>query len=222
MSNETLMLTPQVYDYLVRQGVREPSVLRDLREATARQFGAAAGMQIAPEQGAFMAMLVSLIGARKTLDVGVFTGYSAAAVALALPDDGTVVACDISDKWSGLARKYWDKAGVADKIDLRIAPATQTMDALVDASEGGTFDFIFLDAEKTEYEAYYKRALVLARPGGLIAVDNVLWSGRVADDTVMDADTVAIRVFNEMVRHDDRVTLSMVPIADGLTLAQKK
>jgi predicted O-methyltransferase YrrM len=222
MSNETLMLTPQVYDYLVRQGVREPSVLRDLREATARQFGAAAGMQIAPEQGAFMAMLVSLIGARKTLDVGVFTGYSAAAVALALPDDGTVVACDISDKWSGLARKYWDKAGVADKIDLRIAPATQTMDALVDASEGGTFDFIFLDAEKTEYEAYYKRALALARPGGLIAVDNVLWSGRVADDTVMDADTVAIRVFNEMVRHDDRVTLSMVPIADGLTLAQKK
>ena len=222
MSNETLMLTPQVYDYLVRQGVREPSVLRNLREATARQVGAAAGMQIAPEQGAFMAMLVSLIGARKTLDVGVFTGYSAAAVALALPDDGTVVACDISDKWSGLARKYWDKAGVADKIDLRIAPATQTMDALVDASEGGTFDFIFLDAEKTEYEAYYKRALVLARPGGLIAVDNVLWSGRVADDTVMDADTVAIRVFNEMVRHDDRVTLSMVPIADGLTLAQKK
>ena len=222
MSNETLMLTPQVYDYLVRQGVREPSVLRNLREATARQVGAAAGMQIAPEQGAFMAMLVSLIGARKTLDVGAFTGYSAAAVALALPDDGTVVACDISDKWSGLARKYWDKAGVADKIDLRIAPATQTMDALVDASEGGTFDFIFLDAEKTEYEAYYKRALVLARPGGLIAVDNVLWSGRVADDTVMDADTVAIRVFNEMVRHDDRVTLSMVPIADGLTLAQKK
>jgi predicted O-methyltransferase YrrM len=222
MSNETLMLTPQVYDYLVRQGVREPSVLRDLREATARQAGAAAGMQIAPEQGAFMAMLVSLIGARKTLDVGVFTGYSAAAVALALPDDGTVVACDISDKWSGLAREYWDKAGVADKIDLRIAPATQTMDALVDASESGTFDFIFLDAEKTEYEAYYKRALVLARPGGLIAVDNVLWSGRVADDTVMDADTVAIRVFNEMVRHDDRVTLSMVPIADGLTLAQKK
>jgi predicted O-methyltransferase YrrM len=132
------------------------------------------------------------------------------------------VACDISDKWSGLAREYWDKAGVADKIDLRIAPATQTMDALVDASESGTFDFIFLDAEKTEYEAYYKRALVLARPGGLIAVDNVLWSGRVADDTVMDADTVAIRVFNEMVRHDDRVTLSMVPIADGLTLAQKK
>jgi len=222
MSNETLMLTPQVYDYLVRQGVREPSVLRDLREATARQAGAAAGMQIAPEQGAFLAMLVSLIGARKTLDVGVFTGYSAAAVALALPDDGTVVACDISDKWSGLARKYWDKAGVADKIDLRIAPATQTMDALVDASEGGTFDFIFLDAEKTEYEAYYKRALALARPGGLIAVDNVLWSGRVADDTVMDVDTVAIRVFNEMVRHDDRVTLSMVPIADGLTLAQKK
>jgi predicted O-methyltransferase YrrM len=222
MSNETLMLTPQVYDYLVRQGVREPSVLRDLREATARQAGAAAGMQIAPEQGAFMAMLVSLIGARKTLDVGVFTGYSAAAVALALPDDGTVVACDISDKWSGLAREYWDKAGVADKIDLRIAPATQTMDALVDASESGTFDFIFLDAEKTEYEAYYKRALVLARPGGLIAVDNVLWSGRVADDTVMDADTVAIRVFNELVRHDDRVTLSMVPIADGLTLAQKK
>lgn len=222
MSNETLKLTPQVYDYFVRQGVREPSVLRDLREATARQAGAAAGMQIAPEQGAFMAMLVSLIGARKTLEAGVFTGYSAAAVALALPDDGTVVACDISDKWSRLAREFWELAGVADKIDLRIAPATQTMDALVDAGESSTFDFIFLDAEKTEYEAYYIRALALARPGGLIAVDNVLWSGRVADNTVMDADTVAIRAFNEMVRHDDRVTLSMVPIADGLTLAQKK
>ncbi|MBT5860778.1 MAG: SAM-dependent methyltransferase [Alphaproteobacteria bacterium] len=222
MSNETLILTPQAYDYLQRQGVREPQALADLRAATAEQAGAAAGMQIAPEQGAFMAMLVSLMGARKTLEAGVFTGYSAAAVALALPDDGTLVACDISDKWSGLAQEYWQLAGVADKIDLHIAPATQTMDALIDGGESGTFDFIFLDAEKSEYQAYYIRALALLRPGGLVAIDNVLWSGRVADDTAIDADTVAIRAFNAMVHDDDRVTVSMVPIADGLTLAQKK
>ncbi|MBT4710618.1 MAG: SAM-dependent methyltransferase [Alphaproteobacteria bacterium] len=222
MSNETLTLTPQAYDYLQRQGVREPQALADLRAATAEQAGAAAGMQIAPEQGAFMAMLVSLMGARKTLEAGVFTGYSAAAVALALPDDGTLVACDISDKWSGLAQEYWQLAGVADKIDLHIAPATQTMDALIDGGESGTFDFIFLDAEKSEYQAYYIRALALLRPGGLVAIDNVLWSGRVADDTAIDADTVAIRAFNAMVHDDDRVTVSMVPIADGLTLAQKK
>lgn len=222
ISNKTLTLTPQVYKYLVRQGMREPDVLRNLREATSAQAGPDAGMQISPEQGAFMGMLASLMGARKTLEAGVFTGYSAAAVALALPDDGTVVACDISDKWSGLAREYWELAGVADKIDLRIAPAIQTMDALVDAGESGTFDFIFLDAEKTEYAAYYERALALLRPGGLVAIDNVLWNGSVADDTVIDTDTVAIRAFNEMVRHDDRVALSMVPIADGLTLAQKK
>jgi predicted O-methyltransferase YrrM len=222
MSNETLTLTPQVYAYLIRHGVREPKVLADLRTATAEQAGAAAGMQIAPEQGAFMAMLVSLISARKTLEAGVFTGYSAAIVALALPADGTVVACDISDKWSALAREYWQLAGVVDKIDLRIAPATQTMDALIDAGESGSFDFIFLDAEKTEYQAYYERALALLRPDGLVAIDNVLWSGRVADDTATDDDTVAIRAFNAMVHDDDRVTVSMVPIADGLTLAHKK
>ena len=221
MSNETLTLTPQVYDYLVRHGVREPEVLRQLRAATAAQAGAAAGMQIAPEQGALMAMLVRLMAARKTLEVGVFTGYSAAAVALALPGDGLVVACDVSDKWAGLAREFWKRAGVAEKIDLRIAPAIQSMDALIKAGERGSFDFIFLDADKTEYDAYYQRALALLRSGGLIAVDNVLWSGAVADKTVTDADTVAIRAFNAMVRDDDRVALSMVPIADGLTLAQK-
>ena len=158
MSNETLTLTPQVYDYLVRHGVREPEVLRQLRAATAAQAGAAAGMQIAPEQGALMAMLVRLMAARKTLEVGVFTGYSAAAVALALPCDGLVVACDVSDKWAGLAREFWKRAGVAEKIDLRIAPAIQSMDALIKAGERGSFDFIFLDADKTEYDAYYQRA----------------------------------------------------------------
>ena len=168
-----------------------------------------------------MAMLVRLMGARKTLEAGVFTGYSAAAVALALPDNGLVVACDVSDKWAGLAQEFWKRAGVAEKIDLRVAPAIQSMDALIEAGVGGSFDFIFLDADKTEYAAYYQRALALLCSGGLIAVDNVLWSGTVADETVTDADTVAIRAFNTMVREDDRVALAMVPIADGLTLAQK-
>lgn len=222
MSNETLTMTGPLYEYLLRAGVREPEVLRDLRAETLAQAGPSARMQIAPEQGAFMSMLVALMGATKTLEAGVFTGYSAAAVALALPDDGKVVACEVSDKWAALAREFWQRAGVADKIDLRIAPATQTMDGLLAAGEDGTFDFIFLDAEKTEYEAYYERALDLLRPGGLVAVDNVLWSGSVADQTIRDVDTVAIRAFNEMVRGDDRVTLAMVPIADGLTLARKR
>ena len=222
MSNETLTMTGPLYEYLLRAGVREPEVLRDLRAETLAQAGPSARMQIAPEQGAFMSMLVALMGATKTLEAGVFTGYSAAAVALALPDDGKVVACEVSDKWAALAREFWQRAGVADKIDLRIAPATQTMDGLLAAGEDGTFDFIFLDAEKTEYEAYYERALDLLRPGGLVAVDNVLWCGSVADQTIRDVDTVAIRAFNEMVRGDDRVTLAMVPIADGLTLARKR
>ncbi len=179
-------------------------------------------MQIAPEQGQFMALRVELIGAERTLELGVFTGYSSLAVALALPADGRIVACDVSEAWTAIARRYWDEAGVAHKIELRLAPAIETLDSLIAAGEAGAYDFAFIDAEKTEYADYYERVLELVRPGGLVAIDNVLWNGRVADPESNDDDTNAIRAFNNMLKGDERVTLSMVPIADGLTLARKR
>ncbi|MDA0654453.1 MAG: class I SAM-dependent methyltransferase [Proteobacteria bacterium] len=222
MSHETTVLTAPLYEYLLRVGVREAPVLRRLRDETLRRWPDSARMQIAPEQGALIALLVTLTGARHALEAGVFTGYSALAVALALPADGVLVACDVSDEWTALGRPYWDEAGVGHKIDLRLAPAIETMDALLADGRAGWFDFVFLDAEKTEYAAYYERALALLRPGGLILVDNVLWSGRVVDPAADDADTAAIRAFNELVRDDERVSLALVPIADGLTLAVKR
>lgn len=222
MSRKTTALTDALYDYLLAVGIREPDVLRRLRAATAAEAGDHAGMQISPDQGALMAMLVEITGARRALEAGVFTGYSALAVALALPPDGSLVACDVTEKWPAIGRRFWIEAGVDSKIDLRIAPALETMDDLLAGGDAGTFDFIFLDAEKTEYEAYYERALELLRPGGLIAVDNVLWSGRPADPSVQDDNTRAIRKFNEALLADERVSLAMVPIADGLTLARKR
>jgi predicted O-methyltransferase YrrM len=179
-------------------------------------------MQIAPEQGQFMALLVQLLGATKTLDIGVFTGYSSLCVALALPPQGKIVACDISQEDTAVARRYWEVAGVADKIDLRLAPALETLEELLATGQAGTFDFVFIDADKRNYEEYYERSLQLIRPGGLIAIDNVLWSGRVADLQVQDARTQLIRAFNEKLHQDERVSLSLVPIADGLTLALKR
>ena len=179
-------------------------------------------MQIAPEQGQFMALLVELIGAKRTLEVGVFTGYSSLCVALALPPGGRIVACDSSEEWTAVARRYWREAGVDGKIDLRLGPAVETLDSLLAAGEAGRFDFAFIDADKTEYADYYERILELLRPGGLVAVDNVLWSGSVADPAKSDDDTVAIRAFNEKLLGDERVSLSLVPIADGLTLARKR
>jgi predicted O-methyltransferase YrrM len=179
-------------------------------------------MQISPEQGQFMALLIELLGAKKTLEVGVFTGYSALWVALTLPAEGQLVACDINPEWTSIAQRYWQRAGVANKIDLRLGPAIQTLDQLIEAGEAGSFDFAFIDAEKTEYEDYYQRALELIRPGGLIAVDNVLRNGRVIDPSFTDEDTGAIRTFNSARLHDEQVTLSMIPIADGLTLARKR
>ncbi len=222
MSRKSLDLSDRVYDYLVQVGTREHAVLQRLRQATTREAGDAAGMQISPDQGAFMAMLVRIAGARRCIEVGTFTGYSALAVALALPDDGRVIACDISEKWTSIARQYWAEAGVAHKIDLRLAPALATMEALLAQGDAGSFDFAFLDAEKSEYDAYYECALKLLRPGGLVAIDNVLWSGRVADPSVTDADTRALRALNEKVRRDERVDICMVPVADGLTLAHKR
>ena len=180
-----------------------------------------ARMQIAPEQGQFMALLVQLMGAKKCIEIGVFTGYSSLCVALALPPDGKITACDTSEKWTQIARHYWQEAGVAQKIELRLAPALKTLDALLAENQAGTFDFAFIDADKENYLAYYERCLKLLRHGGLIAIDNTLWSGRVAEPDNREADTVAIREFNSKLHHDQRVALSLLPIADGLTLALK-
>lgn len=219
MTNKSLGLSDRLYDYLVAVSVREPDVLTQLRQETASH--PMSQMQIAPEQGQFMALLIQLLGAKKTLEIGVFTGYSALVVALALPEDGRVVACDVSEEYTAIARRYWAQAGVAHKIDLRLAPALETLDQLLAAGEANTFDFAFIDADKSGYDAYYERSLALVRSGGLIAIDNVLWSGRVADPTVTDNRTEKIRALNQKLHDDDRVSLSLVPIGDGLTLARK-
>jgi predicted O-methyltransferase YrrM len=220
MSNRTISLTDSLHEYLIEVSLRESDLLRRLREETAAD--PLARMQISPEQGQFMALLARLTGARRCIEVGVFTGYSSICVASALPEDGRIVACDVSDHWTSIARRYWVEAGVARKVDLRLAPAIETLDALVAAGEAGSYDFAFIDAEKTEYVEYYERALVLLRPGGLVVVDNTLWSGRVADPEVADEDTVALRHFNEHLHRDARIDLSLLPIGDGLTLARKR
>jgi caffeoyl-CoA O-methyltransferase len=183
---------------------------------------AQASMQIGPEQGQFMALLAKLIGARRCLEIGVFTGYSSLVVALALPNDGKIVACDVSEEWTAIARRYWTLAGVDHKIDLRLRRATRTLDELIEAGESGSYDYAFIDADKTSYDAYYERVLTLLRPGGLILIDNVLWSGKVADPAVNDADTVALRELNAKVHRDERVDASLVGIGDGLLLARKR
>ena len=220
MSTKTLGLDDRLQNYFLSISGRESDILRSLRQETAAH--PLSRMQIAPEQGQFMALLVQLLGATKTLEIGVFTGYSSLAVALALPPQGRIVACDISEDYTAMARSYWQRAGVADKIDLRIAPALETLDRLLESGEAGTFDFAFIDADKQNYDNYYERALQLLRVGGLIAIDNVLWGGQVADPTVDDADTEAIRALNAKLVQDERVSLSVVPIADGLTLALKR
>jgi predicted O-methyltransferase YrrM len=223
MSRSHTILTDELSAYLREVSLREPDVLRRLREETAQSFDEnTASMQISPEQGQFLAMLVRLIDARNTLEVGVFTGYSSLSVALALPDGGKVVACDLSDRYTSIARRYWGEAGVAGKIDLRLGPALATLDALIAEGRAGSFDFAFIDADKRNYANYYERALQLLRPGGLIAVDNVLWHGRVVDPRENDGDTQAIREFNRSLHTDDRIDLSMLPIGDGVTLARKK
>ncbi|MGD8481870.1 MAG: class I SAM-dependent methyltransferase [Gammaproteobacteria bacterium] len=220
MSNRTLQVTDEIYDYLIDISLREPVVLTELREWTAEH--PRYPMQIAPEQGQFMALLVSLMGARRCLEIGVFTGYSSLAVALSLPEDGSIVACDVSEEYTAVAREFWNKAGVAGKIDLRLAPATETLDELLAAGEAGQFDFAFIDADKSSYLGYFERCLALLRPRGLIAVDNTLWSGRLVDGREQDEDCRALREFNRALHGDDRIDLSLVPIGDGLTLARKR
>jgi caffeoyl-CoA O-methyltransferase len=220
VSTTTLAVTPQIVDYLLAVTVREPPLLTRLREETQRLPDG--GMQISPEQGRFMAFLVELLGVRRYLEVGVFTGYSSLSVALAMPPDGRVVACDVSEEWTNTARRYWEEARVDDKIELRIGPAEHTLDALLQTGARETFDFVFVDADKEGALGYYERSLALLRRGGLFAFDNALWDGRVADPKEQSPSTLAVRALNERVSTDPRVSATLVPIGDGLLLATKR
>ena len=217
MANKTIGISDELAAYVVEVGTREPDVLVRLREETAAipQHR----MQIAPEEGA---LLAELTGARRYIEIGTFTGYSSTAVALALPEDGRLVCCDVSEEWTSMARRYWDEAGVAGKIDLRIAPAAETLDQLLADGEEATYDFAFVDADKAGYDGYYERLLRLVRPGGLIALDNTLWGGAVLDQDADDEDTRAIQALNTKLAADERVTLCLVPVADGVTLARRR
>jgi predicted O-methyltransferase YrrM len=219
MSRRTIEVDDRLYDYLLAHSLREHPVQRALREATAKHRHA--GMQISPEQGQFMALLVRLMGARRALEIGVFTGYSALTVALALPADGYLLACDISDEYTRVGRPYWEEAGVARKIDLVLGPARDTLDRKIAAGESGRYDFAFIDADKTGYDGYYERCLMLLRPGGLIAFDNMLWDGAVARKA-KDDDTAALQALNDKLHRDERIDVSLLPIGDGVTLARKR
>lgn len=220
MSNRTIPVDDRLHDYLVAHSVRESDVKRRLRETTAALERRR--MQIAPEQGQFMALLVELTGARRIIEVGTFTGYSALCMAEAMPSDGRLICCDVSEEWTGIARRFWQEAGVAGRIDLRLAPALETLDTLLAEGDAGLFDMAFIDADKGNYARYFERCLELLRPGGLILIDNTLWHGAVADPQAEDADTQAIRALNDGLLRDERVTISLVPIGDGLTLARKR
>ena len=220
MANKTMGISDELAAYLVEVGTREPEVLARLREETATL--PQHGMQIAPEEGAFLALLVELIGARRCIEVGTFTGYSSTAVALALPEDGRLVCCDVSEEWTSLAGKYWEEAGVAGRIDLHVAPAAETLDRLLADGEEATYDFAFVDADKTGYDGYYERLLRLVRPGGLIAFDNTLWGGKVLDHDPEDEDTRALQALNTKLAVDERITLCLLPVADGVTLVRPR
>jgi caffeoyl-CoA O-methyltransferase len=219
MTIRSLQLTEGLYRYLLDRSLREHPAQAALRQATSTH--PQAGMQIGPEQGQLMALLVRLIGARRAIEVGVFTGYSALAVALALPDGGRLLACDINDEYTGIGMPFWQQAGVAHKIDLRLAPAVQTLDACLAAGEARSYDFAFIDADKTGYDGYFERCLALLRPGGLIVIDNTLWHGRVAEPSE-DPDTLSLQALNRKLHHDERIDLALLPIGDGVTLAMKR
>ena len=220
MSSRTLSLDDRLYEYLLSHSLRELPVLRELRAETAKLAGA--GMQISPEQGQLMALLVELTGTRRALEIGTFTGYSSLSVALALPADGLLVACDVSEEYTAIARRYWARAGVASRIDLRLGPAVESLHDMLAQGKAGCFDFAFIDADKQNYVEYYECCLRLLRSGGLLTIDNVLWDGQVADPSVTDSDTIAIRTLNDRVFGDERVSFSLLPVGDGLTLARKR
>lgn len=220
MSHKYLAFSDSLYEYLLQVSLREPPVLRQLREETAlHPFG---GMQIAPDQGQFMGLLVELTGARSIVEVGVFTGYSSICMALALPPEGRIVALDCSEEFTAVARRYWALAGVSGKIDLRLGPGVLGLDRLLEEGRAGSVDLAFIDADKGNYDAYYERLLMLLRPGGLLLLDNVLWGGKVLDSATRDADTLAITALNAKLHADARVSLAMLPVADGLTLVRKR
>jgi predicted O-methyltransferase YrrM len=220
MSRRTTPLTDELYDYYLEMSVRESDVHRRLREETGKLQKA--NMQISPEQGQFMTLLVAVMGARKAIEIGTFTGYSTLCIAQGLPDDGELIALDIDQEWPSFGKRYWAEADVAHKIDFRAGRAVDSLDALLEEGRDGDFDFIFIDADKENLDEYYERALKLVRTGGVIAVDNTLWDGKVADPSVYDSSTKAIRGFNASVIDDGRVQLSLVPIGDGVTLLRKK
>ena len=220
MSRGFIEMSPALHDYILDVSLREPAILTELRNETSRM--PRAGMQISPEQGQLMALLVKLTGATRLLEVGTFTGYSSTVCGLAMPPEGRMICCDVNREWTDMAQRYWQKAGVSEKIQLHLGPATETLQALIEDGQIGTFDMMFIDADKSNYDAYYERGLQLIRPGGLILVDNVLWGGSVIEVSDQDEDTVAIRAFNKKLKTDDRVTLSMLSIGDGLTIALKR
>lgn len=219
MSNQTLSMTPDLYQYLLDTSLREPELLKQLREETAKDE--MARMQIAPEQGQFMSLLVKLMNARKIIEVGTFTGYSSIIMAMNMQRPAQMVCCDMDEKWTNMAKDYWQKAGVDDICDLRLAPANDTLDELLKSGEQGSYDLAFIDADKANYDDYFEKCLRLLRPGGLILVDNTLWGGSVIDHQKNDEDTMAIRAFNKKRQQDNRIQLSHLPIADGLTLCVK-
>ena len=220
MSNRTLSIDDRTYDYLCNVAVNEPELLTRLREETAQLDYSV--MQISPEQGQFMSLLIRLMGAKRAIEIGTFTGYSSICIASAMPQDGELICCDTSPQWTAMAEKYWALAGLEDKITLYTQPAEKTLEMLLDEGAEKSFDFIFVDADKQNYIKYYEIALRLLRKGGMIAVDNTLWSGAVADPDNNEPGTRAIRRFNDMVKNDERVTMSLVTIGDGLTLILKE
>lgn len=219
MSTRSLGIDDKLYKYMLDHSLREPEVMQRLRKVTARH--PMSMMQISPEQGQFMQMLIKLTGAKKCIEIGTFTGYSALAVALALPKNGKIVACDISDEYTQIGIPFWEEAGVAGKIDLRIGPAKKTLNKMIKDGEGESYDFVFIDADKLGYPDYYTRCMKLLRPGGLIAVDNVFMQGGVADGRKRSENVVAMRAFNKQLKADKRIELSMLPVGDGLSLVRK-
>ena len=220
MSTKTIQMEDALHAYYLNATLRETEIQKRLRGETAKLSNG--HMQISPEQGQFMTLLIELMGAKKTLEIGTFTGYSALCVARALPEDGRLIACDVNEEWTSIGKRYWEEAGLADRIDLRIGPAAKTLDRMIENGETGDFDFAFIDADKLGYDGYYEQCLILLRAGGLIAIDNTLWHGKIADPAIVDEETVAIRELLEKVRDDQRVTSSLVPIGDGLLLARKR
>lgn len=220
MSNSSTLDLSSIYDYLIENSLRDDEILAELRDETAKDPMAI--MQIAPEQGQFMALLVKLLGATRIIEVGTFTGYSALCMARALPEDGELICCDVSTTWTNMAQKYWQRAGVEKKITLHIAPAAKTLQNLLDEGRSEQFQLVFIDADKENYDQYYEQCLQLIQPNGLILLDNMLWSGKVADEQYQDKDTLALRALNSKIRDDQRVDASLIPLADGIMMARKR